>query len=68
MFAGTIAANGIAGTAGDFEDSFVPMDFLFKDLRFFALVMFYYTVVVLSKFLEKAGADYTVPLKKQTAA
>lgn len=51
---------------GDFDKSFAPMDFLFSDVRFFALVIFYYTVIVSSKFLEKASMDYTVPIKKQS--
>jgi len=50
-----------------FVESFVPMDFIFKDVRFFLLVIFYYTTIMVSKSLEKAYADYTVPIKVQSA-
>lgn len=46
-----------------FVEAFVPMDFLFRDIGFFSLVLFYYAAIVLSKFLDKACADYTVPIK-----
>jgi hypothetical protein len=47
---------------GGVSNGFSPMDFIFIDVRFFALVIFYYTVIVLSKLFEKAYADYTVPI------
>jgi hypothetical protein len=43
------------------EVAFVPTDYIFQDLRFFSLVIFYYTMIVLSKFLDTACTDYTVP-------
>lgn len=51
----------LVGLVAYFEVFFVPADYIFQDLRFFALVIFYYTMIVLSKFLETASADYTVP-------
>lgn len=50
-----------------FVESFVPMDFIFKDVRFFSVVIFYYTIIMVLKSLEKAYADYTVPIKMQRA-
>ncbi len=44
------------------SQGFSPTDFIFIDVRFFALVLFYYTVIVLSKLFEQAYADYTVPI------
>ena len=51
----------LVGLVEYFEVVFVPADYIFQDLRFFALVIFYYTMIVLSKFLETACTDYTVP-------
>jgi hypothetical protein len=50
-------------TIEGFGEAFVPMDFLFRDIGFFSLVLFYYAAIVLSKFLDTACADYTVPIK-----
>ncbi len=44
--------------AGLAEEAFVPMDFLFRDARFFALVIFYCASIVLSKFLKRAYEEY----------
>ena len=46
----------------DMSETFGPMDYIFGDARFFALVLFYYTTIMISKFLEKAYADYTAPI------
>jgi hypothetical protein len=46
----------------DTVDPFMTMDYIFGDARFFALVLFYYTTIMISKFLEKAYADYTAPI------
>jgi len=48
-------------------ETFAPMDYIFGDARFFALVLFYYTTIMVSKFLEKAYADYTVPITMHSA-
>lgn len=39
-------------------EAFVPLDFLFRDARFFALVIFYCASIVLSKFLKRAYEEY----------
>ncbi|MFZ2071997.1 MAG: hypothetical protein WAV32_10505 [Halobacteriota archaeon] len=39
---------------------FVPLDFLFRDARFFALVIFYCASIVLSKFIKRAYEEYTL--------
>jgi hypothetical protein len=48
---------------GDAIGTYVPLDCLFRNIRYVMLVMFYCTAIVLSKFLEKAYTDYTVPAK-----
>ena len=45
---------GLGGVA----EAFVPLDYLFRDARFFALVMFYCASIVLSKFLKRAYEEY----------
>jgi hypothetical protein len=47
----------------DVSRTYVPLDYLFRNLRYIMLVIFYCTAIVLSKFLEKAYTDYTVPKK-----
>ena len=47
-----------------FVEAFEPGDFLFRDIGFFSFVLFYYAAIVLSKFLDQACADYTVPITK----
>ena len=47
----------LAGPGG-IEEAFVPLDFLFRDIRYFALVMFYCASIVLSKFLKRAYGEY----------
>jgi len=41
-------------------EAFVPWDFLFRDVRYFALVMFYCSSIVLSQFLKRAHEEYTL--------
>jgi hypothetical protein len=41
-------------------EAFVPLDYLFRDVRYFALVMFYCASIVLSKFLQRAYEEYTL--------
>ncbi|MEA2052555.1 MAG: hypothetical protein U9O90_07015, partial [Euryarchaeota archaeon] len=48
---------------GDVSGTYVPFDLIFRDIRYIMLVIFYCTAIVLSKFLEKAYKDYTVPKK-----
>ncbi len=50
---------------GDVSRTYVPVDLLFRNIRYTMLVIFYCTAIVLSKFLEKAYTDYTVPKKAQ---
>jgi hypothetical protein len=45
---------GLGGVA----EAFVPLDFLFRDARYFALVIFYCASIVLSKFLKRAYEEY----------
>ncbi len=40
-----------------------PLDLVFSGVRYVTLVIFYCTAIVLSKYLEKAYEDYTVPVK-----
>jgi hypothetical protein len=49
----------LAGMGGATE-AFVPLDCLFRDARFFALVIFYCASIVLSKFLKRAYDEYTL--------
>jgi len=45
---------GLEGVA----EAFVPLDYLFRDARFFVLVIFYCASIVLSKFLKRAYEEY----------
>ena len=49
---------------GDVSGTYVPVDLLFRNIRYIMLVIFYCTAIVLSKFLENAYKDYTVPINK----
>ena len=49
----------LSGVEGVTE-AFVPLDYLFRDARFFALVIFYCAAIVLSKFLKRAYDEYMV--------
>jgi hypothetical protein len=49
----------------DVSRTYVPLDYLFRNLRYIMLVIFYCTAIVLSKFLEKAYTEYIVPKKAQ---
>ncbi|MGC9444533.1 MAG: hypothetical protein ACP5E9_06360 [Candidatus Methanospirareceae archaeon] len=42
------------------EETFVPWDFIFRDMRYFMLVMFYCASLVLSTFLKRAYVEYTI--------
>jgi len=48
----------------DVAETYVPGDLLFRNIRYIMLVIFYCTATVLSKFLEMAYTDYTVPSNK----
>lgn len=50
------------------EDVLVPLDFVFRDVRFFMLVIFYSTALVLSKWLEKASEECEFLVKKESTA
>ena len=41
-------------------EAFVPLDYLFRDARFFALVIFYCASIVVLKFLKRAYEEYTL--------
>jgi len=44
--------------AGVTEEIFVPLDYLFRDARFFALVIFYCASIVVLKFMKRAYEEY----------
>jgi hypothetical protein len=48
----------------DVSGTYMPVDLLFRNIRYIMLVIFYCTAIVLSTFLEKAYKDYTVPKKE----
>jgi hypothetical protein len=41
-------------------EAFVPLDYIFRDVRFFAVVIFYCAAIVLSKFLKRAYDEYSL--------
>ena len=51
---------------GEVAETYVPqpLDIVFRDMRYVMLVLFYCTIILLAKHLEKAYEDYTVPTKK----
>jgi hypothetical protein len=53
---------------GVLREVLAPLDSLFGDLGFFSLVLFYFTAMLVAESLEKANADYIVPLGTPTAA
>lgn len=53
----------LAGMGG-VEEALVPFDFLFRDIRFITLVVFYCTVMWLAKCLKKVHADYLLLFKR----
>lgn len=53
----------LAGFAG-VEEALVPLDFVFRDIRFCMLVIFYCTAIALSKYLERASAECEFLIKK----
>jgi hypothetical protein len=52
---------------GSVAETFVPLDYLFRDMRFFAFVLFYSASIVLSKFLKRAHEEYSL-LSSNTAS
>jgi hypothetical protein len=52
---------GIAGV----KEAIVPLDFVFRDIRYFMLVIFYCAALVLSKWLEKAAEECEFLIKKE---
>ncbi|RZN34455.1 MAG: hypothetical protein EFT35_09465 [Methanophagales archaeon ANME-1-THS] len=54
-------------TAGE-EAGLVPLDFVFRDIRFFVVVIFYCSAIVLSKWLEKAAEECEFLVKKESEA
>lgn len=57
----------LAGMGGVAE-ALVPLDFVFRDIRFFMLVIFYCATMVLSKWLEKAAVECEFLVKKESEA
>ncbi|MEA2075638.1 MAG: hypothetical protein U9O85_07905, partial [Euryarchaeota archaeon] len=53
----------LAGFAG-VEEALVPLDFVFRDIRFCLLVIFYCTAIALSKYLERASSECEYLIKK----
>ena len=46
----------------------VPLDYVFRDIRYFMLVIFYCSALVLSKWLEKAAVECEFLVKKEEPA
>lgn len=46
------------------EVMLAPLDFVFRDIRFFMLVIFYCAALVLSKWLEKAAEECEFLVRK----
>ncbi len=53
----------LAGFAG-IEEALMPLDFVFRDIRFCMIVIFYCTAIALSKYLERASAECEYLIKK----
>ncbi|MCD6202960.1 MAG: hypothetical protein J7I99_01190 [Methanophagales archaeon] len=53
----------LAGMGGVME-SLVPYDFLFRDIRYLLLVVFYCVVIWLAKYLKKVHGDYMLLFKE----
>ncbi|HUV79888.1 MAG TPA: hypothetical protein VMW40_03550, partial [Candidatus Bathyarchaeia archaeon] len=53
----------LAGFA-DVEEALVPLDFVFRDIRFCMIVIFYCTTIALSKYLERATSECEYLIKK----
>jgi len=52
----------------DVEEALVPLDFVFRDIRYFVLAIFYCTSIVLSKYLERASEECEYLIKKVSEA
>ena len=52
----------LAGLGG-VEEALVPLDFLFRNIRFIVLVVFYCVVIWLAKYLRKLHGDYLLVSK-----
>ncbi len=48
---------------GGLAEVLVPLDFLFRDIRYIALVVFYCVVIWLAKYLKKVHEDYILLFK-----
>jgi len=46
------------------EEALVPLDFVFRDIRYFMLTIFFCTSIVLSKYLERASEECEFLIKK----
>jgi len=53
----------LAGMGG-VSESLVPYDFLFRDIRYLLLVVFYCVVIWLAKYLKKVHGDYMLLFKE----
>lgn len=53
----------LAGLGGLVE-AYVPLDFLFRDIRYIVLVIFYCVVIWLAKYLKKVHGDYVLVFKE----
>ncbi len=46
------------------EEALMPLDFVFRDIRYFVLAIFFCTSIVLSKYLERASEECEYLIKK----
>lgn len=49
---------------GGVTEAYVPLDFLFRDIRYIVLVVFYCVVIWLAKYLKKVHGDYMLLFKE----
>jgi hypothetical protein len=57
----------LAGLKGVVEAA-VPLDFLYRDIRYLVLVVFYCVVIWLAKYLEEMYRDYLLVAKGEPKA
>ena len=50
------------------EEALIPLDFIFRDIRYFVLVIFFCTSIVLAKYLERASEECEYLVKKGESA
>ncbi len=50
------------------EEALIPLDFIFRDIRYFVLVIFFCTSIVLAKYLERGSEECEYLVKKGESA